>query len=98
MIVALANRRVDGTTRPGEQAAGPPRSQLAVARLAQGQLRADLRELEPAGAVLGVVDDEDLVMSRGRTQGGALLHLYEELAQHRGQMELSRDVLVAAAG
>jgi uncharacterized damage-inducible protein DinB len=31
------------------------------------------------------------------TQGVVLLHVYEELAQHRGQMEITRDVLVAAA-
>jgi hypothetical protein len=30
-----------------------------------------------------------------RTQGGALLHIYEELAQHRGQMEITRDLLWA---
>jgi hypothetical protein len=30
------------------------------------------------------------------TCGGVLLHVYEELAQHRGQLELTRDVLRAA--
>jgi hypothetical protein len=29
------------------------------------------------------------------TQGGILLHVYEELAQHRGQLEITRDVLRA---
>ena len=32
------------------------------------------------------------------TQGGVLLHVYEELAQHRGQLEITRDVLRAAIG
>jgi uncharacterized damage-inducible protein DinB len=32
------------------------------------------------------------------TQGGTLFHVYEELAQHRGQLELTRDVLLAASG
>jgi Protein of unknown function (DUF664) len=32
------------------------------------------------------------------TQGAVLLHVYEELAQHLGQMELTRDVVRAAAG
>ena len=31
------------------------------------------------------------------TQGAVLLHVYEELAQHRGQMEITRDVLAAAS-
>jgi hypothetical protein len=30
------------------------------------------------------------------TCGGVLMHVYEELAQHRGQLELTRDVLRAA--
>ena len=29
------------------------------------------------------------------TQGAALIHAYEELAQHFGQMELTRDILLA---
>ena len=29
------------------------------------------------------------------TQGGVLFHVYEELAQHRGQLEITRDVLRA---
>jgi uncharacterized damage-inducible protein DinB len=33
-----------------------------------------------------------------RTQGEVLLHVYEELAQHRGQMEVTRDLLVAGSG
>ena len=32
------------------------------------------------------------------TQGGVLLHVYEELSQHRGQLEITRDVLRAADG
>jgi uncharacterized damage-inducible protein DinB len=30
------------------------------------------------------------------TQGEVLLHVYEELAQHRGQLEITRDVLRAS--
>lgn len=30
-----------------------------------------------------------------RTQGAVLLHVYEELAQHLGQLEVTRDVLLA---
>lgn len=32
-----------------------------------------------------------------RTHGGVLMHLYEELAQHRGQVDLTADVLQAQA-
>jgi hypothetical protein len=34
----------------------------------------------------------------GENQGMALLHVYEELAQHRGHLELTRDVLRAQYG
>ena len=30
------------------------------------------------------------------TQGGILFHVYEELAQHRGQLEVTRDILRAS--
>jgi uncharacterized damage-inducible protein DinB len=32
------------------------------------------------------------------TQGEVLLHVYEELAQHRGQLEVTRDLLRSTAG
>jgi len=31
------------------------------------------------------------------TQGGVLLHIYEELSQHLGQLELTRDIVTAPA-
>ena len=31
------------------------------------------------------------------TQGDVLLHVYEELAQHLGQLEVTRDVLLAGS-
>ena len=32
------------------------------------------------------------------TQGDVLLHVYEELAQHLGQLEVTRDVLLSRQG
>jgi len=47
-----------------------------------------------AAPVRGKQDD----FERGlQTQGAVLMHIYEELAQHRGQLEITRDVLVAAS-
>ena len=31
------------------------------------------------------------------TQGGALIHAYEDLARHRGQMEITRDMIRVSA-
>jgi hypothetical protein len=47
-----------------------------------------LRE-EPPAAYKG--PDENL------TQGGALIHVFEELAQHHGQMEILRDSVLASS-
>ncbi len=67
------------------------RAAAALAQLAQDVAMADsgaaLRN-EPDAWAEG--PDQPL------TQGAALLHLYEELAQHHGQMQVLRDALVAA--
>ncbi len=62
---------------------------------ARRQLRADVAALDPFGPPCGDPHAEDATLPLARTQGGALLHIYEELAQHRGQMEITRDVLRA---
>jgi hypothetical protein len=67
---------------------------VARTRAARAQLVADLAALEPYAPLRNPPDPEDADLPFGKTQGGALLHVYEELAQHRGQMEGHRDVLV----
>ena len=69
---------------------------LARTAAARTQLEADIAAADPDGALRGnppaAYRGPDIVL----TQGGALQHVYEELAQHHGQMELVRDVLMAA--
>src|SRR5229473_448488 len=36
---------------------------------------------------------EDAGLPMHKTQGGALIHAYEDLARHRGQMEITRDMI-----
>ena len=64
------------------------------ARRARGRLRWDIANVEPFEAPRGETPPEDAHLPIARTQGGALLHVYEELAQHRGQMEVCRDLLL----
>src|ERR1700712_1512271 len=64
------------------------------ARAAQIQLRADVAGIDPLASPRGDVDPEDAILPEGRTQGGAFVHILEELAQHRGQLEISRDLLL----
>ena len=56
--------------------------------VASADMRAPLRDKPPA-AFQG--PEEEL------TQAGALQHIYEEITQHHGQMEILRDVILADA-
>lgn len=62
---------------------------------ARRQLRQDLAGLDPDAPPRSTPDDDTLDRPYGRTQGGVALHIYEELSQHLGQMELTRDVIIA---
>lgn len=67
----------------------------ARARQARRQLGIDLRGLQPYQPPRGRPDAEDAALPLARTQGGAVVHIFEELAQHRGQLEITRDLLLA---
>jgi hypothetical protein len=55
------------------------------------QFHADVAGAEPWSPPTGGRDD---LYTRGLgTQGAVLLHVYEELAQHRGHLDLTRDLL-----
>jgi hypothetical protein len=80
------------------RATGPVDDLVARARRARAQLVEDMAVLD-AGAPPRrplAADDPDHDLPIARTQGGALIHIDEELAQHRGQMELTRDVIRSA--
>ena len=62
---------------------------------ARRQLAADVAGAAPDAVPELVFDPE---RPDGRTKGGVLLHVLEELFQHLGQLELTRDVLLARGG
>lgn len=68
------------------------------ARAGQRQLQEDLIGSEPNRAVNNSPGDELRGSPMGKTQGGALIHIYEELARHRGHVDLTRDLLLARRG
>ena len=92
----IAGRDID-RDRDAEFEAGGSVGELVTRTCrAREQLKADLAELEPSAPTRRPpLLPEDAQLPYARTQGGALVHLYEELAQHRGQMEVTRDVLLA---
>jgi len=68
---------------------------LRRAEQARRRLREDIVGLEPAGSPANVRRDPDDPVPYTETKGAVLLHVLEELFQHLGQMELSRDILMA---
>jgi hypothetical protein len=78
-------------------ASGPVAELAGLAASARRQLADDLATLSPPDPPRGRLDPEDAATPLGRTQGGVALHVYEELAQHYGQMQLTRDVLLATS-
>jgi hypothetical protein len=91
----VAGRRVRRDRDAEFRAEGPVADLVARAARARGQLEDDLSTLDTWAVPRGGLDPEDAALPLGRSQGGALLHVLEELTQHLGQMELSRDLVVA---
>jgi Protein of unknown function (DUF664) len=91
----VAGRPLDRDRDAEFRAEGAVDDLVARTRRARRQLALDLAHFDPPAPLRGTADPEDVALPWGRTQGGALFHLYEELAQHHGQMETSRDVLLA---
>jgi hypothetical protein len=94
---ALAGRTIERDRNAEFRASGEVAALVGRVRQAREQLVADLELLDPSAPARGRLDDDDTSLPVGRTQGGVLMHLYEELAQHLGQVEVTRDVLLASA-
>lgn len=89
----VAGRTIERDRAAEFQATGKVADLVAKTRQAQRQLVADLADLDPWAPPRGRPQPGDVDLPLGRTQGGALVHIYEELAQHRGQMEVTRDLV-----
>lgn len=75
--------------------AGPVRPLLARAATVRAQFAEDVRAAVPGERLRATPPPGFLGPDRELTQGAALLHVYEELAQHHGQMEILRDAILA---
>ncbi len=74
------------------RASGPTADLIAAAQEAQRRFRADIvtadPKARPRGGAATRPDELEFV-----SQGHALLHVMEEVCQHLGQMEITRDLL-----
>lgn len=94
----VAGRTIERDREAEFRASGTVGELVRRTRRSRRQLDADIAGLEPLAPPRGRPEPEDYDLPLARTQGGVLMHVYEELAQHRGQMEVTRDVLRAAWG
>ena len=88
----VAGRTVDRDREAEFRASGPVAGLIADAQEAQRRFRADLVTADPKARPLGGhprrADELEYT-----SQGHALLHIMEEVCQHLGQMEITRDLL-----
>ncbi|HXW34710.1 MAG TPA: DinB family protein [Acidimicrobiales bacterium] len=94
----IAGREIERDRAAEFRSAGSVSELVTRVRSSRLRLESDLLELEPSAPPRGTARPGDARLPIGATQGGALVHIYEELAQHRGQMEVTRDVLLAPWG
>jgi hypothetical protein len=92
---AIAGRPVQRDRDAEFVATGTVAELLERIRAARAQLAIDLRSLDPTAPPRGNLDPADAALPLGRTQAGVALHLYEELAQHLGHLQLTSDLLRA---
>jgi hypothetical protein len=89
----VAGRTVDRDRDAEFRASGPVAGLITAAGQAQRRFRADIVTADPAARPRGghpTTRPDELELS---TQGHALLHVMEEVCQHLGQMEITRDLL-----
>ena len=76
-------------------AAGTVEEALALLAAGRAALHEDVAAAAPDQPPANPPTGRDRDEPGLRSQGGVLLHVYEELAQHLGQLEVTRDVLLA---
>ena len=74
------------------RATGTVDEALALLDAGRAGLHEDVAAARPREAPVAPPSPEDDIAA---TKGGVLLHIYEELTQHLGQLEVTRDVLLS---
>jgi DinB superfamily len=93
----VAGRTIERDRAAEFVAAGPVAPLVGRVAEARRRLRQDLGDLDSAEQPAQVYRNPDHPVPYTETKGAVLQHVLEELFQHLGQMELTRDILVAEA-
>jgi Protein of unknown function (DUF664) len=93
----LAGRAVDRDRDAGFRAAGTVDSLVHACEAAKRQFAADLAAAHPAEPLRHAPQASTWRGRQLENQASALLHILQDIAQHQGQAELTRDLLLSAA-
>jgi hypothetical protein len=91
----VAGRSIERDRAAEFTAEGPVAPLLVRAEKALERMDEDLAGFDTWDAPQSVHRDPDDPVPYSETKGAVLLHILEELFQHLGQMEITRDALVA---
>lgn len=91
----VRGRPVDRDRESEFTASGPVDELLGRCIQTRVRMHADVDSAQPTEALSQQPPSEFLGPTRELTQGAALQHVFEELAQHHGQMETLRDLLMS---
>jgi hypothetical protein len=94
----IAGRAVQRDRDAEFRASGRTADLIAAADAARAAFRADLVGADLAASPLGTHPTADLGSLEMASRGHALLHVMEEICQHLGQLEITRDLLRASGG
>ena len=90
----VAGRSIERDRAAEFTAQGPVAPLLARTERARERLAADVAGLDAWDVPTSVHRDPDDPVPYSETKGAVLLHILEELFQHLGQMEITRDALM----
>jgi hypothetical protein len=96
----LAGRQVSRDRNAEFQAQGTVADMRQAVRALQQQVREDIMHVQgdrPLAYPDALLPRHVQWGARHWSQGKALVHAYEELSQHHGQMEISRDIIMQRA-
>ena len=93
----VAGREVVRDREAEFHATGDVETLVAKIDTARIQFRSDVDAAQFNAALHDAVSPADADLPIGKRQGAALVHIFEELTQHLGQMEITRDVLLTDA-
>lgn len=93
----VAGREVVRDREAEFRATGDVDALVAKINATKVQFRSDVAVVEIDAPLRDSVSPADANLPFGQRQGAALIHVFEELAQHLGQLEITRDILLSQA-